>query len=199
MILFKIYFIQDVYNILIIFHFLGTGWQPTMASGSRTHHVLKTQVTENDKLLKRHKLPTNMDILRSKIAYSTIDGLSLLAANWKVIKDIKLVWELAAIPTITDVNIFHKIDRYYKKYDAIRKVNVNIRNEESFNMKVKDLLDEGERLMDISGNISNLNKEDIQFLENMRTIRTGCMGRRDVITQNKAKIALEREKKKRRG
>ena len=177
-----------------------------MASGSRTHHVLTTQVTENDKLFKRHKLPTNMEILRSKLAYSTIDRLTQKEANWKVIKEIKTIWELAAIPTMTDVSINNKIDRYYAKYLLLRKANVNYRKEESFNMSLKDFLDEGVRLMDISGDISNLIEEDLQFLENMRTIRTACMAGRDIITQNKAKtalkkanITLEREKKKWRG
>ena len=86
-----------------------------MASGSRTHKVLGTAVTNDDMTLKQSMLPTKTEILKCRLAYVR-NGLDCRAANNEVIKQIIEIYEWAAIPTISYRGMEKRIDDYIEKF-----------------------------------------------------------------------------------
>lgn len=161
---------------------------------SRSHKILSSSVTSDDKRLPTHKLPTKMQILRSRIAY-TLDGLTYRDADKEVVKQIKYIYEKASIPTLTDEGLIKKIDAYY--INEYRKIDKLPKSSKSANviMKINKFLADADETMELWGNITNITEEDKAFLENMKSTRSAVMGPRDKITQSKAKKILEREKK----
>ena len=161
---------------------------------SRSHKILSSSVTSDDKRLPTHKLPTKMQILRSRIAY-TLDGLTYRDADKEVVKQIKYIYEKASIPTLTDEGLIKKIDAYY--INEYRKIDKLPKGSKGANviMKINKFLADADETMELWGNITNITEEDKAFLENMKSTRSAVMGPRDKITQSKAKKILEREKK----
>ena len=161
---------------------------------SRSHKILSSSVTADDKQLPIHKLPNKMQILRSRIAY-TLDGLKNRDANKEVVKQIKYIYEKASIPTLTDEGLIKKIDAYYnKEYRKIDKLPKGSKDANAI-MKTNKFLADADETMELWGNITNISEEDKAFLENMKSTRSAVMGPRDTVTQSKTKKILEREKK----
>ena len=163
-----------------------------MAYSSRKSKIFEASITIDDKHISRQQLPTKLQIVRSINAYTTFDLLDKKDAIKEVINQVTLIYERAAIPIVSENSLRIRIKRLYDEYKLIVKIPPDRPNLEE---KRKKYLDNIDTLMDVAGDVSTCLKEDIEFLENMRTSRTMVIGSRDMITQRRAKEEIEREKK----
>ena len=74
----------------------------------------------------------------------------------------------------------NRFKRLYDDYDKIRKIPPD---RPSFEEKRKIYLENIDTLMDVAGDVSTCLKEDLEFLDNMKTSCTMVIGSRDMITQ----------------
>ena len=151
-----------------------------MAYSSSKSKIFEASITIDDKHISRQQLPTKLQIVRSINAYTTFDLLDKKDAIKEVINQVTLIYERAAIPIVSENSLRIRIKRLYDEYKLIVKIPPDRPNLEE---KRKKYLDNIDTLMDVAGDVSTCLKEDIEFLENMRTSRTMVIGSRDMITQ----------------
>ena len=168
-----------------------------MASGTRQkqqHRILRTPVVEDDKTLKQNVLPTKSDILKCRLANTTFGGLSIRNATKQVIKQIQTIYALAAIPTLTARRIEYKITKYYEDFRELQKYSDKFgKPNEALLRKIENFRDDGDKLMEFAGDLTNCLPEDLIFLENMRTTRNMFMGNLDPKAKREAKRTSEIE------
>ena len=163
------------------------------ARSKRAHKVFLTSVTHDDMNLKINKLPTYTEVLKCRLAYNIHGKLVPKDANKKVIEKLKNIYEFAAIPTITDQGMEKMIINYYNQYRKFEKYPEKQCKSESFLRQIDVFREDGNKLMDFSGDISKCLPQDIEFLQNMRSSRTMVMGSLDVTAARCAKLAMEKE------
>ena len=163
-----------------------------MAYSLRHHKIFETSICEDDKVINRNQLPTKLQVLRCRLAY-TSQLVSYYNANNEVLKQVKDIYQRAAIPTKSDIGMIKQIDIFCKHYDNLNKVPIEKINMDWFIERKKEFLKSGNTLMDFSGDTKKCLDADIIFLEDMRTTRTMLIGGNDTVTQRKAKEILKKE------
>ena len=93
-----------------------------MAHNSRKGRIFETSITIDDKHIIRQQLPTKLQIVRSILAYTTLDSLEKKDAIKEVINQITLIYERAAIPIVSENSLRTRIKRLYDEYQQIGKV-----------------------------------------------------------------------------
>ena len=99
-------------------------------------------------------LPTKTEVLKCRLAYTSYGGLDIIEANKKVIVKVQNIYKLAAIPTITYRGMEKKINTYYDLYISFLKYSEKQCKSESYLKKIDDFREDGNKLMDFSGDIS---------------------------------------------
>ena len=93
-----------------------------MAHSSRKRKIFETSITIDDKHINRQQLPTKLQIVRSILAYTTLDSLEKNDAIKEVINQIILIYERAAIPIVSEDSLRKIIKRLYEEYAQICKI-----------------------------------------------------------------------------
>ena len=92
-----------------------------MAYSLRNHKILDTAICEDDKFIIGNQLPTKLQVLRCRLAFTT-KRVSQYNANKEVLKQVKDIYQRAAIPTKSDIGMIKQIDIFCKHYDNLNKV-----------------------------------------------------------------------------
>jgi len=157
-----------------------------------------TGITSADAEITGSKLPTNSQVLRCYMFHQR-EGLTLNRTrhdNAKIVlKQIIPFYNKANIPTITEKKACEKIISLFQKNSKLRELPVNRRSSSSAQTKLKQTEIELSKTFPIwaknAEKIMN-NKEDLEFLQSMKTDRVASFGSHD------RKLALQLKRKEAR-
>jgi len=161
-----------------------------------------TGITMTDAEITGSKLPTNSQVLRCYMFHQR-EGLTLNRTRHEnakiVLKQIILFYNKANIPTITEKKACEKIISLFQKNAKLRELPVNRRSSLSAQVKLKEAEIELSKTFPIWAKDAEKimkNKEDIEFLQSMKTDRVASFGSHDRKLASQLKCKEVRIKKK---
>ena len=181
-------------------------------STSRSNFVLKTNVTEYDSRIPQNRLPSEEQVLRAFLYFnekSLEDSLpgQHKSVNWASAKStldlIKHVYAKACIPMLSDDGVCKKILKLYNEYKSFNKIPEQRRSQLTVKKRVEDFqLRLPQSTLACWDPNAKLQREDEEFLENMKTQRTFTIGgldtkRQKMIQRRNKKVKRQEEFRKR--
>lgn len=176
----------------------------TTVSKFNSRKVFICPLFGNPQELKKSRLPTHEDVLRScfqerynlaPVTGSQEPKFSQIAEN--VADNVEEIYFTALIPTVSHTRVVKMITSYHDKYRGIMKPYKERKNNESYQTKIKAFLEEARKsLFDIAAckckdfsactcqKADKVPAKEHAFLKDQRTQRLGYIGSIDVKTTN---------------
>ncbi len=168
---------------------------------SKTIFGLGPSVTKDDAIITGCRLPTNRQVLRCMLYYTTIpDDTNQNKSKWSaakiVLAQLMIFYQKANIPVISEIKCCERLVNLLEENAKIRAIPKDRRTSQATLNKLQEMEKKlGETFQLWPANAENVikNPEDLAFLLSMKGNRSASFGAQDKVTANKLKRRHSRQ------